>query len=174
MKVKRKNILVINGSLRNHSSTQIVITHVLDFFSKDVKFTLYPELEFLPAFNDPECAPEIITRFRKTIQDADAILICTPEYAFGVPGALKNALDWTVGSGEFTNKPVCIITAATSGAKAHAAILDIFNALSAKVQTGATLLIPFIRSKIKEGRIVDEETLNQLASVLNHFITSLL
>lgn len=83
-------------------------------------------------------------------------MICSPEYAFGVPGALKNAIDWTVRSGELVNKPLALITAASGGDKAHAAWLQIFSALSADIPNKGALLIPFIRTKFNEKSEVSD------------------
>jgi chromate reductase len=97
-----------------------------------------------------------------------------PEYAFGIPGSLKNALDWTVSSGELTNKPVTVITASLSGEKAHASLLQVFTALSSKVDERATLLISFIRAKLNEkGEVSDQQTLAALRSVLDAFLASI-
>jgi NAD(P)H-dependent FMN reductase len=108
---------------------------------------------------------------RAAITAADGIIICTPEYAFGVPGSLKNALDWTVSSGSFNEKPLAVITASSSGQKAHAALLDIFTALGAKVAPAATLLISFVRTKVNDkGAVTDETTRMALADVLGALI----
>lgn len=97
-------------------------------------------------------------------------MICTPEYAFGVPGQLKNMLDWMVSSSLLVDKPMALITASSVGTHAHAAILLTLGALSAKVIDGATLLIPFIRSKIDgEGNITDEEAEKALREVMKVF-----
>lgn len=79
---------------------------------------------------------------RDLIKNASGIIICTPEYAFGVPGQLKNMLDWMVSSGSLVDKPVALVTASSVGSHAHAALLLTLGALSAKVIDGATLLIP--------------------------------
>ena len=79
----------------------------------DIEVSVYGGLAELPLFN-PDCgdpAPESVRLLRHTIAAADAILISSPEYAHGVPGALKNALDWLVGSGEMIEKPVAVINA---------------------------------------------------------------
>lgn len=90
-----------------------------------------------------------------------------------VPGSLKNALDWTVSSGDFVDKPVALITAATSGDKAHASLLLTLSALSAKLSVETNLLISFIRAKITaEGNIKDAETINALQAVLHALIKS--
>jgi NAD(P)H-dependent FMN reductase len=66
-----------------------------------------------------------VFELRNRLNNAHGVLICAPEYAFGVPGILKNLLDWTVGSGEFVNKPLAVITAATRGDKAHASLDEV-------------------------------------------------
>jgi NAD(P)H-dependent FMN reductase len=93
----------------------------------------------IPAFNDSNEDPEQLRHFIKLLSDADGVFFVIPEYAFGVPGALKNALDWTVSSSTaFPDKPVALITAATGGDKAHAAFLLTLKAMSSKIPEGAT------------------------------------
>lgn len=121
----------------------------------------------LPHFDDPSEVPVNVLRFREKVEAADAVLICTPEYAFGIPGSLKNALDWTVSSGEFVNKPVAVITASSSGEKGHAALLLVLTAISARVMDDATLVVSHIRSKIdKQGNLVDKSLELQLKKLL--------
>jgi chromate reductase, NAD(P)H dehydrogenase (quinone) len=125
----------------------------------------------LPHFNDAGEVPDIVTAFRNKVKNAAAVLICTPEYAFGVPGSLKNALDWTVSSGEFMNKPVSLITASSQGEKGHAAMLLILSAISAKVVDDATMLITFIRSRLdNEGKVKDPELKLKLHSMLKSLV----
>ncbi len=127
----------------------------------------YKSLASLPHFDDSNVIPNAVTEFRTAINSADGVLICTPEYAFGVPGALKNALDWTVSSAELVNKPVALITAATGGQHAHASLLLTLSALSANVSKDATLLISFIRAKLDQhGNVKDAETVEGLRRVL--------
>jgi NAD(P)H-dependent FMN reductase len=123
----------------------------------------------IPAFDpglDNDEPPAAVTAFRKQVSEADAIIICTPEYAYGVPGALKNALDWTVSSASFSGKPTALITASTGGENAHEALIKILGAIDADLLKEATLLISFVRSKMdNEGNITDEETAGKLRSV---------
>ncbi len=70
----------------------------------------------------PPLAPDLVDApgaavadFRRRIADADAVVIAAPEYAGSLGGAMKNALDWVVGSGELYEKPVGIISAGTTG-----------------------------------------------------------
>lgn len=74
----------------------------------------------LPHFNpdlDNENVFELVKDFRRQLREADGVLICTLEYAIGVPGTLKNAIDWTVSKMGFSKKPVALITASLSGKK---------------------------------------------------------
>jgi NAD(P)H-dependent FMN reductase len=112
-----------------------------------------------------------VQELRNAIAKADGVLISSPEYAFGVPGSLKNALDWTVSSGELVNKPLALITAATGGEHAHQSLLLTFKALSANIPYESTLLIPFIRSKMNVvGDLADENTIEAVGNVLNSLL----
>lgn len=135
----------------------------------DVEFIMYDGLKTIPAFDDVD--NEAVDNFRKQLGEADGVFICTPEYAFGVPGALKNALDWTVSTGDFDKKPVALITASSAGDKGHAALLHTLTAISANVVPGGTLLISFVRSKINDkGEIADPITGQAIKDVLHALI----
>jgi NAD(P)H-dependent FMN reductase len=173
MKNKSIKLLAIPGSLREKSSSNVIMYAAAHLLPENVEIEFYEGISTLPHFNDSDEAPESIVNLRDRIAKADGILICTPEYAFGVPGSLKNAIDWTVGSGELTNKPVAVVTAASGGDKAHAALLLILSALSSNVNAEATLLIPFIRTKVKNGEIVDREVLKQLKNVISSLVQTI-
>jgi NAD(P)H-dependent FMN reductase len=158
MKTEPIKILAISGSLRPNSSNSKIIQYIAGIVPENTAYTIYNELASIPAFDDAEAIPATVIAWRRSLQNADAVLICTPEYAFGIPGALKNAIDWTVSSGELVNKPLALITAATGGDKAHAAFLQIFTALSANIAVNGALLIPFIKTRLDvNGNIVDEK-----------------
>ena len=122
-------ILAIPGSLRANSSSNKILSAVLSMAPTEVAVELFDGVGKLPHFNDSDEADPRVEEFRTKINTADAVLICTPEYAFGVPGSLKNALDWTVASGEFIDTPVGLITASSQGEKGHAALLLILTAI---------------------------------------------
>ena len=171
--MKRKiKILGISGSLRANSSASAVLNIVAGLVPEQVELTIYNGLAEIPAFNDSNEIPETVEAFIKLLSEADGVFFVIPEYAFGVPGALKNALDWTVSSSTaFPDKSVALITAATGGDKAHAAFLLTLKAISAKIPEGATLLLSFIRSKLNEKNEVKERTtLDSIKSVINSLI----
>ena len=171
MKGKIK-ILGISGSLRSNSSASAILNIVAGLVPQNVEFNIYNGLAEIPAFNDSNEIPEVVANFIKLLSDADGVFFCIPEYAFGVPGALKNALDWTVSSSTaFPDKPVALITAATGGDKAHAAFLLTLKAMSSKIPEGATLLLSFIRSKLNEkNEVKDMATLDSIKRVIKSLI----
>jgi chromate reductase len=121
-----KSIFTIPGSLRAGSSNHIILKFLRTISPVDIGFTIYEHLSLIPPFDpglDNDDPPASVTHLRNAVTAADAVIICTPEYAFGVPGQLKNALDWLVSSSTLVNKPVALITASSSGEYAHPALL---------------------------------------------------
>ena len=175
MSQKKIKILGISGSLRSNSSASAILNVVAGLVPEQVEFTIYNGLAEIPAFNDSNEIPETVEAFIKLLSEADGVFFCIPEYAFGVPGALKNALDWTVSSSTaFPDKPVALITASTGGDKAHAAFLLTLKAMSSKIPEEATLLLSFIRSKLNErNEVKDRATLDSIRAVINSLIDSI-
>jgi len=174
--MKRKiKILGISGSLRANSSASAILNVVAGLVPEQVEFTIYKGLAEIPAFDDSNDTPGTVAAFIKLLSEADGVFFVIPEYAFGVPGALKNALDWTVSSSTaFPDKPVALITAATGGDKAHAAFLLTLKAISSKIPEGATLLLSFIRSKLNEkNEVKDGTTLKSINGVINSLISEI-
>jgi chromate reductase len=164
-----KNILAISGSLRQGSSNHSILQHLGSQVPADVEYTIYND----PGL-DTDNPPAPVAELRKLLTEADGLIICTPEYAFGVPGSLKNMLDWLVSSSTLVDKPVALITASLGGEHAHASLLLTLGALSANIIADATLLIPFIRSKMDvDGRVKDEKTIKNLQKVLDGFLKKL-
>jgi chromate reductase, NAD(P)H dehydrogenase (quinone) len=172
-----KNILAIPGSLRSGSSNHAVLRYLQSLIPPGFGYTIYDNLAKIPPFdpgNDHDLPPDTVTDFRNLISNADGIIICTPEYAFGVPGQLKNALDWTVSNGSFSGKPTALITASTGGQHAHEALINILGAIDAQLNANTTLLISYIRSKLNaDGEITDSATKQSLHSLLGAFLTAI-
>lgn len=163
--------MAIPGSLRANSSSNKILNVMASLVSNEVSFEIFHDIGSLPHFNDAEEVPDSVNQFKNKVKACHGVLICTPEFAFGVPGSLKNALDWSVGSGEFVNKPVSLVTASSQGEKGHAALLLILTALSAKVVDDGTLLISFVRSKLDtNGNVVDPATLAGLQKVMKALV----
>ncbi len=91
----------------------------------------------------------------------------------GVPGTLKNAIDWTVSSMGFSHKPVALITASSLGQKGHASLLETLKVIEASMVPETQLLVSFIKTKVKDDTIVDESVkaqVLQLISALNELM----
>jgi chromate reductase, NAD(P)H dehydrogenase (quinone) len=139
-------VLAISGSLRAASINTALLSAAVALSPDSVEIKLYQGLNDLPHFNpDLEEAklPSVID-FCAQLQGADAILICSPEYAHGVPGVLKNALDWVVGSGEFMGKPVALINASPRATHAHACLIETLTTMDAHVVAEACITLPLL------------------------------
>lgn len=155
-------ILAICGSTRAASSNLNVIKAVTALAQERLTITLFDGLAGLPQFDpdlDVDPAPAAVAAFRKQLREADGVLISTPEYAAGVPGTLKNAIDWTVSSMEFSHKPVALITASLSGEKAHQSLLGTLLIIESRMTRDSQLLLSAVRTKVgDDGAIKDERT----------------
>ena len=145
-------VLAISGSLRRASSNSALVAASVQVAPDAVHVSMFHGLAELPPFNpdlDSEGTPEAVTNFRARLRACDAVLISSPEYAHGVPGVLKNALDWIVGSGELVDKPIALINASTRATRAWASLAETLSVMSARVILDASITIPV------QGRVLD-------------------
>ena len=171
--MKRK-ILAISGSARKDSANLQIIKTLAVMTEERWEMEIFNNLALLPHFNpdlDKDGAlPEIIREFRNKIQESDGVLICTPEYIFSLPGSLKNAIEWTVSTTVFSGKPVALITASSSGIKAHESLRLIMETIMAKIGPKSQFFISGVRAKLNaEGQIKDEPTLSKIKELLADF-----
>jgi chromate reductase len=165
-------ILAISGSLRAQSTNGALLQAAAARAPAGMTFTIYGEaMAALPAFNpdlDFEGAvpPPPVADLRRLLAEADGVLICTPEYAHGVPGALKNALDWIVSSGELTDKPLALLAASPSGAPyAEAGLLPTLQVMGARIAASAALVLS--RKHLDgQGGIADAELAAKVVAAL--------
>jgi chromate reductase len=175
--MNQNKLLAICGSTRKESSNLALIRYLVRLSKDRFEFTVYNELKTIPPFDpddDVEPAHEAVNKFRRLIKECDGVLICTPEYAMGVPGTLKNAIDWTVSSAEFSHKPTALITASSVGEKGHAALLETLKVIECTIPPEIQLLIPFIKTKINtEGEVIHAETVEKLKILMDAFYSLL-
>lgn len=175
----QRNILAICGSTRKASVNLNYIKAFADLAQPFFDTQIYNSIDTLPHFNpdldtDPGSAPETVIQFRKLLKNADAILICSPEYAMGVPGSLKNALDWTVSSCEFSGKPTALITASSLGEKSHLALMQTLNIIEARISENTQLIISYAKTKINDQNLItDAPTLEQIKNIIANLSQSL-
>jgi NAD(P)H-dependent FMN reductase len=161
-------VLAISGSLRRLSSNTALVSAAVRVAPAGVEVSVYRELADVPPFNpdlDTDTAPAAIGRLRAALDACDAILICSPEYAHGVSGMLKNALDWVVGSGELIGKPVALINASTRATHAYAALKETLTTMSGRVVEEAAVTIPLDGSKCDADSIAADAHLSGLLRV---------
>ena len=137
-------LLAISGSLRARSSNTEVLRAAALVAPAGVRVELFVSLASLPHFNpdlDVEGAvlPPSVSDLRARISSARGLLICSPEYAHGVPGVLKNALDWLVSGPEMVNKPVGLINASPRSTHAQASLAETLRTMSATLVPGASV-----------------------------------
>lgn len=173
MKDKLK-ILAISGSTRKVSSNLHLIHAIADLSRERFNIKIYEGLTSLPHFNpdiDNEgTVPSEVIAFRELLNAADGVLICTPEYAIGVPGTLKNAVDWTVSAMNFSQKPVALITASLSGAKGHESLLGTLRIIEARLTEHTQMFISGIKAKVNDQAVItDEVTKLQIQQLITAF-----
>jgi chromate reductase len=166
-------ILGISGSLRSGSSTSAIVRAAGRLLPEGIDFAIYDGVGDLPHFIpdlDTDEPPVPVQLLRDAIAAADALLICTPEYAHGMPGSLKNMLDWLVSWPGFVDKRVAVMSASPSaqgGDYAHAWLLQTVTVMSANVIAEASLMIPYVKKKLDAtGELADEETERLLAAAV--------
>jgi NAD(P)H-dependent FMN reductase len=172
----KKNILAICGSTRKSSTNLELIQAIIDLYKSELNIELFHEIDHIPHFNpdlDNEDDLKEVALFREKIKAADGVLICTPEYAMGVPGTLKNAIDWTVSSMEFSHKPVALITASSQGFNGHASLLATLKIIESDIPENSQVVISFVKTKVKGDRITDEKTLMEVKVVMSSLIKAI-
>jgi NAD(P)H-dependent FMN reductase len=149
-------ILAISGSLRAASTNSALLRAAARLAPAGIAVELYGELGALPLFNpDIEALdPPAVARLRARLVAADAVVIASPEYAHGVTGAIKNALDWMVGNESFVDKPVALFSAAPRAVHAQAALRETLSVMSARLIDAASIAVPLLGSRLDEDAIV--------------------
>lgn len=137
-------ILGVCGSLQSKSSNLTLLERAAELAPSGVELKLYRGLGELPHFN-PDLdgtALAAVQQLRAAVAESDALLIACPEYGFSLPGALKNAIDWLIGTGELERKVVGVTASsaiAGRGQKGLDALLQTLSAVSARVVGGVSI-----------------------------------
>jgi chromate reductase len=153
-------IFAMSGSLRAVSSNTNVLLAAMRLAPADVEISLYRGISELPYFNpdvESVSVPPIVDALRDQVQAADALLFCCPEYAHGVPGAFKNALDWLVGVG-LNGKPVGLINASPRSTYVNASLTEILLIMGASMVNGASVTVPLMGRPLDDAGIAADPT----------------
>lgn len=139
------------------SSNTVLLRAAAALAPADVEVVFYTGLGELPHFNpdldtdlgDPKL-PLPVRDLRAQVGAADGILISSPEYAHGVPGSLKNALDWLVGGSEMPGKPVALVNASPHATHAQASLAETLRTMSVELVPGSPFAVPFTGRRLDE------------------------
>ncbi|WP_248800444.1 NADPH-dependent FMN reductase [Pseudomonas sp. MWU13-2105] len=165
-------LLAVSGSLRAASSNASLLRAAERLSLEGMSIQQYLEVGQLPHF-DPDLAdnpPAIVVALRELIGRTDGILISCPEYARGIPGSFKNALDWLVASHEFPGKPVALFNASPRASHAQAALRLVLETMSANIVEPASITVNLLAKELDEISIAaDPQVRQQIVSALEAF-----
>jgi len=159
-----RRLLALSGSLRAASHNTRLLQAAQRLAPSGLEICLYEGLGELPPFNpdlDDDQPPAAVRRLRAAVGASDGLLIACPEYAHGVPGVFKNALDWLVGSSEFPNKPVVLFNASPRASHAQAALREILATMSTRLLDEASMAVPLLGRDLDAAAIAADEALAQ-------------
>jgi chromate reductase len=148
-------LLAMSGSLRAQSRNSALLRAAAMVAPTTVRVDLYTELGSLPLFN-PDLDPSrqsAVVNLSRLVGTADGLLFACPEYAHGVPGALKNALDWLVAGEEFVHKPIALWNTSPRAAHAQAALAEIVATMSGRIVSDAGLAVPLLGTTFSAEQI---------------------
>ena len=164
------------GSLRKASYSRAILLGIRHNLPAAVKLEIC-DLQ-LPLYDEDEDGadtPDNVRRFRNAIAASDGVVIVTPEYNHGIPGVLKNALDWAsrpFGKSVLVDKPVLVITVSTAftgGVRAQAQVNETLLSIPARMLAGPQVVLGGIATKVKDG-IVDSSFLGFALEALDRLV----
>ena len=174
-------LLGLSGSLRAQSTNTAVLNALATRLGVRAHLTLFA-LNDIPLYNsdlEASAVPDAVHALKEAIRQADGVVICSPEYNYGVSGVLKNALDWASRPGfnsPLKGKPVLIMTSSPGvlgGVRAQAQLRDTLSATLSRVINCPQIVIPGVNLKIQEGRFVDEPTLEFMRVAVDELIAEI-
>ena len=153
----------MSGSLRAASANSALLRAAAGLVPPGVELYVYDEIGELPHFNpDREATPgAAVARWQSLLLGCDGVLIACPEYAHGVPGAFKNALDWVVGTAGLEGLPVALINTAPRAVHAQAALAEIIATMGWSIVEDACVTIPVARKGVELAAIGAEPQFTQ-------------
>jgi chromate reductase, NAD(P)H dehydrogenase (quinone) len=171
-------ILGIAGSLRKASYNRGALRAAQQLCPQGAKIEVF-ELDGIPPFNqdDERSPPQKVVEFKQEIRGADAILLVTPEYNYGMPGVLKNAIDWAsrpYGDNAWNGKPVAIMSAAMSmggGVRAQYQLRQAFVFLNMDAVLQPEVAIGNATERFdNEGNLKDETSKKLIGQLLQNLV----
>lgn len=171
-------VLAISGSLRARSSNSEVLRAAARLAPDEFALSLYTGIGELPHFNpdlDREESVPLppVADLRARVADADVVLISTPEYAHGVPGSLKNALDWLVSGPEIPGKLVAVLMTSGRSVHARASLEETLRTMSTRVVTLEPGFVPLDGRRMDADAILEDVELSKVLRSTLHTLRRL-
>jgi NAD(P)H-dependent FMN reductase len=156
-------VLALSGSLRQASLNSAFCRVAAQLAPPQLTVAVYAGLAGLPLFN-PDLEgnpPAAVLDFRAAVGAADALIIASPEYAHGISGPMKNALDWLVSFEGTVNKPIALINTSPRARHAYAAMLEVLQTMSTRVVAEASVTLPLLGACSTEEAMLATPQLRQ-------------
>lgn len=166
-------LLGLCGSLRAQSTNATLLAAAEACVPPSASFEVSTLPGELPLFNpdiDPDSQP-VLVRWIDQVREADGLIISTPEYARGYPGALKNALDWLVQTDAHIEKPFMLLNASGRSQVAHKTLVTVLETMSGIHIEDASTTIPLLGKNLGvDALLADGASKQQLESALTAFV----
>jgi len=166
-------VLGISGSLRHASTNSNLLSAAVLLAPPGMRLTLTSNITSLPPFT-PDLEPsriDVVARWVDEVRDAQGIIVSTPVYAGGYPGALKNAFDWLVGTDAYVSKPFMMLSASDRSQFALDTFVKVLETMSGVHIEGASTTVPLLGSNLTAADIVaDAPFAERIRSALIRFV----
>lgn len=177
----KPRILGISGSLRRESYSGAILRRLQEAVAAQATIEVFP-LASVPLYNadlDGEQKPEAVVALKDAIRDCEGLVLVSPEYNYGVPGVLKNAIDWASRPGYqsvLQGKPVLMIASSpgiVGGARAYAQLRQTLSSTLSRIVAVPEILISHVHSKVQDGRLTDEASLKYMLEGFNALLAEI-
>lgn len=157
-------VVGIAGSLREGSYNHLLLENVARLSPDEIAVEIYPGIGDFPLFNEDiarEGDPPAVAELRAKVRAADALIIATPEYNYGIPGVLKNAIDWLSippGRSGLEGKPVALVGASPSilgTARAQSQLRQCFVFTQSHVVNSPEVFVTKAHTRFEDGILTD-------------------
>lgn len=150
------SILALSGSLRRASYNSVALEALHALAPESVEIEIFGGVGDIPLFNPDleENLPPAVTALKTALARADGLILASPEYAHGISGVMKNALDWLVSGEEFVNLPVALINTSPRASNAQAALREVVTTMSGIIVDEACVAVPLLGSGLDTGGVL--------------------
>lgn len=164
-------LLAIPGSIRADSYNLALLQAMSLLAPQGIHINVFEKMKNIPIFDpsiDDENLPEPVVDLVSKLRASDGVIISTPEYAHGIPGVLKNMLDWLVSSDVLIVKPIVVTSVSTSGlggVRAHSPLVLVLSAMNTHIVIEGSLNVPYANKKFDANNHLQDELTKKAIAV---------